>query len=143
MTGITTIKAANIGIIGLGILHLVVLGLDASGYVPAWLAGGLWTLEHWEPVADQRETLVLQGFAFWSTIGSFAIPLIILGCLMVSMNKRGIPVPAFVGLSLLAWGITSALLMPPSGFPVFILVAAALCVGVRATTRTQKSGDVR
>jgi hypothetical protein len=143
MNGKKMKRLASIGVVCLGILHLAVLGLDASGYVPAWIEGGLWTWEHWKPVASQSELLMLQGFAFWSTVGSFAIPLIILGCLLVSMNKRGIEVPRFVGWSLLAWGIVSSLLMPPSGFPIFVLVAAALCVGSPWHAGSQKRGGLR
>jgi hypothetical protein len=62
-----------------GIAHLFVLGGDALIQAPGWLGGALWTWDHWGPPADQRPGLILSGFAFWSTVGSFAIPLIILG----------------------------------------------------------------
>lgn len=117
-------------IIGLSILHVIVLGYDASTYAVPMMEGELWTWEHWGPVADQRQDLVLTGFAFWSTIGSFAVPLGILGALVLWMIRHDIRVPGFVGYALLAWSVLSAVLMPPSGFPVAVLVAAGLCLGL-------------
>jgi hypothetical protein len=125
------LKFSIYGVIGLGIIHLLVLGADALVQAPGWLTGALWTWDHWGPLANQRSDLVLSGFAFWSTVGSFAVPTIVLGLLILWMTRRGIAVPRFVGLTLLVWGTVAALIMLPSGFPLFALVAIALCVGTR------------
>ncbi len=39
--------------------------------------------------------------------------------------------------ALLAWTALSAILMPPSGFPVAVLVAAGLCLGLMRLPRKQ------
>ena len=134
------VKMSAYGIIALGFLHLVVLGYDAANHAGGWLTGTLWTWEHWGPVSGQRPLLVVSGFAFWSTVGSFAIPMIVLGALVAWMTNRGMPVPRFVGVTLLGWGIVSALAMPPSGFPVFVVVAIGLCLGlVRGARETSRA----
>jgi hypothetical protein len=124
------LKASTYGIIALGVLHMLVLGVDALGHIPGWAAGKLWTWEHWEPVSGQRQDLVISGFAFWSTIGSFAIPLILLGLLVLWMIRRGVAVPRFVGFGLLGWGCIGTLIMLPSGFPIFSLVAVGFSLGL-------------
>jgi hypothetical protein len=135
------VKMSAYWIIALGILHMVVLGYDAAKYAGSWLTGALWTWEHWGPVSSQGFDLVMSGFAFWSTVGSFAIPMIVLGALVVWMTNRRIPVPRFVGIALLAWGIVSGLAMPTSGFPVLVLVAIGLCFGLgRGAHETSHAG---
>ena len=124
------------GIIGLCVLHMVVLGYDASNHAASMLRGELWTWEHWGPVSSQRPALVITGFAFWSTIGSFAVPLGVLGALVLWMINRGLRIPGFVGFTLLAWGAVSTVLIPPSGFPIFVLVAIGLCVALRRRAPT-------
>ncbi|MGL4238621.1 DUF6463 family protein [Tabrizicola sp.] len=126
------------GIIALSVLHMIVLGYDAANHAASAVKGDLWTWEHWGPVAGQRPDLVLTGFAFWSTIGSFAVPLGVLGALILWMDRQGIRVPAFVGFALLAWTALSTILMPPSGFPVALLVAAALCLALTRGHRNLK-----
>ncbi|WP_254025204.1 hypothetical protein [Mesorhizobium ventifaucium] len=97
----------------------------------------MWKWDHWGPLADQRPGLVLSGLAFWSTVGSFAIPLIVLGLLPLWMTRRGIVAPRFVGLALLGWGTVATLIMLPSGFPLPVLVLIGLCLGERQGTKAQ------
>ena len=122
-------RASVYGLIAIGIIHMLVLGADAIVEVPGWLSLNLWTFEHWGAAAGQRTELVLSGFGFWSTIGSFAIPAIVLGFLLLWLDGRGIVPPAFVGWALLGWTALSTALMLPSGFPVAVLVAAGLVLG--------------
>lgn len=131
------LKYSIYGLTAVGIAHLFVLGGDALIQAPGWLGGALWTRDHWGPPADQRPGPILSGFAFWSTVGSFAIPLIVLGLLLLWMTRRGIVVPRFVGLALLGWGTAATLIMLPSGFPPLVLVLIGLCFGVRGGTKAQ------
>lgn len=124
-------RASIYGLIGLGILHMLVLGADALAAVPGWLHLDLWTFEHWGAAVDQRQDLLLSGFAFWSTIGSFAVPAMVLGFLLLWLDRRGIVPPAFTGWVLLGWTAITTMLMLPSGFPVAVLVALGLVLGRR------------
>lgn len=131
------LRGSGYGLMGVGVLHIVVLGLDAINAVPGWLVGMLWTWEHWGPMAGQRPELVLSGLAFWSTVGSFALPLFILGGVVVWLDRRDMPVPSFVGWGILSWSIFSMLLMPPSGFVLLVAVALALVVGQARQRRSR------
>lgn len=128
-------RASIYGLISLGVLHMLVLGADAIAAVPGWLHLDLWTFEHWGAAADQRQSLLLSGFAFWSTIGSFAVPVMTLGFLLLWLDRRGIAPPAFVGWTFLGWTAIATVLMLPSGFPVSVLVALGLVLGRPRTTK--------
>ncbi|HEV7369189.1 DUF6463 family protein [Arenibaculum sp.] len=119
-------RASCFGLIVLGVLHLLVLGVDAAGYALGWSRGILWTFEHWAPVAQQSRPLVLSGFAFWSSFGSFALPLIGLGYLLLWIDNRGWSAPRAVILGIIGWSLVGTFLMPPSGFPLALLVSLGL-----------------
>jgi hypothetical protein len=125
------VKACGWALIGLGLLHMVVLGVDALEEIPGWLRLAQWTTAHWQPFASQPPALAASGGAFWSTIGSFAVPTILLGGLIVDLARRGQHVPGHVGWTLLVWMLLASLIVEPSGFPVGAAVALGLIVGVR------------
>jgi hypothetical protein len=93
--------------------------------IPGWLTLELWTAEHWQPLRAQRLELLASNAAFWSTIGSFALPLIMLGAVVIWLDKRQLPVPAFLGWSLLAWIVVASLIIEVSGFPLGMLLPGA------------------
>lgn len=51
------------------------------------------------------------------------------------MERRGLPIPAFVGWTLVVWMLAATLLMPPSGFPVGLAVVLLLTIGLASRTR--------
>jgi hypothetical protein len=125
------IRWNGIAMVAIGILHMIVLGIDAVVEIPGWLRLELWTAEHWQPLRAQRLELLASNAAFWSTIGSFAFPLIMLGAVVIWLDKRQLPVPAFLGWSLLAWIVVASLIIEVSGFPLGIPIAICLILGAR------------
>lgn len=117
--------------VAIGILHMIVLGIDAVPEIPGWLRLELWSVEHWQPLRSQRLVFLAGNAAFWSTIGSFALPLIMLGAVVIWLDKRQLPIPAFLGWSLLAWIIVASLIIEVSGFPLGIPIAICLILGAR------------
>lgn len=117
--------------VALGILHMFVLGIDAVAEIPGWLRLELWTTEHWQPLRAQRLEILAGNAAFWSTIGSFALPLIMIGAVVIWLDNRQLPVPAFLGWSLLAWIVVASLIIEVSGFPLGIPIATCLILGAR------------
>jgi len=128
------VKACAIALMGLSVVHMLVLGADALGHLPGWLALDLWTLDHWRPLADQPLPVALSGAAFWSTLGSFAAPAAILGGLILHMAVRGQRVPVAVGWGLLVWLMLAALVVEPSGFPAGAIVAGLLVFALHRQT---------
>ena len=137
----TLYRLGCFGLIGLGLLHLAVLGLDAFSYAGDLARGRLWTWEHWGPLAGQRPELVAGGFAFWSTIASFAVPVMGLGALLVDLDRRGVLVPRGVFIGLGVWLLVCSALMPPSGFPFALVVIAALLFARQGGPRRPVAGS--
>ncbi|WP_267900194.1 DUF6463 family protein [Sinorhizobium medicae] len=125
------IRWSGIALMVIGILHMVVLGIDAAAEIPSWLRLELWTVEHWQPLRTQRLEVLASNAAFWSTVGSFALPLIMIGALVVWLGGKHLPLPSFLGWSLLAWIVVASLIIEVSGFPLGIPVAICLIIGAR------------
>jgi hypothetical protein len=125
------IRWSGIAMVALGILHMIVLGIDAVAEIPGWLRLELWTAEHWQPLRAQRLEILASNAAFWSTVGSFALPLIIIGAVVIWLDKRRLPIPTFLGWSLLAWITVASLIIEVSGFPLGIPIATCLILGAR------------
>lgn len=125
------IRWSSVALIALSIVHLLVLGSDVPAELPEWLRLNLWTFEHWQALRTQPVDLALSGGVFWATVGSFAPPLLILGGLILWLDRRSVPIPAFVGWGLVAWALVASLVMLPSGFPVGFVVALALAIGIQ------------
>ena len=126
------VRWASGAIMLLCIIHLAVLGLDVPGEWNRWISFNLWTFDHWQFLRAQPIDLALSGAVFWATVGSFAFPLLILGALVWWLDRRGLPIPSFVGWSLAGWMLFATLLMAPSGFPVGLAVALVLAAGLGA-----------
>jgi hypothetical protein len=115
----------------LGAAHLIAIGIDVLPFAPGWLRLDLWTTGHWLPFAAQPSDLLASNAAFWATLGSCAVPSIILGALIMRMVNDGVPVPQFVGWSLFLWLGACSLIMEPSGFPLGWIISLALLLGIR------------
>lgn len=130
------LRWAGYTLIGMSLLHFVVLGLDAVPLMGGWATGALWTLAHWQPVTTQAPELLANNAAFHATAGSFAGPTLVLGFLLLWMDRRSIVPPAFLGWGLGAWALVAALIMEPSGYPLG-LIPAVLLIG--ASRRAAKA----
>lgn len=124
------VKWSAVALIVLAVVHLLVLGIDVPAELPKWFGLNLWTLDHWQPLRSQPLDLALSGGVFWATAGSFAVPLLILGFLLLWLDRRGEAIPTFVGWMLAGWAALLTLLMPPSGFPVGLAIALCLAIGL-------------
>jgi hypothetical protein len=120
-------RMAAIGLIVIGLLHLVALGKDAWPEVPALLSGALWTSDHvLLPVAARDPALVLAEHAFWSTLGSAGIPLVFVGVVTLWIGRRGLTVPPAASAILVVWSALGSVTMQPSGFPLVLLASLLL-----------------
>ena len=125
------LKWAGYTMIGMSVLHMLVLGMDALPLLPSWLSGHLWTLEHWQPVATQSPGMAANGAVFHSTLGSFALPMLVFGFLVLWMDRRGLVPPAFVGWGIGAWALLAGLVVEPSGYPLGLIPAVLLILAAR------------
>lgn len=124
------IRWSALAMMALSVVHLAILGIDASTYASGWAGLDLWSTEHLLPLADQSPAMVASNAAFWMTIGSMAVPAFLLGYLIYRLDRRGVAIPVEIGWTFLVWQIACALIMQPSGFIASVLIAASLAVGL-------------
>jgi hypothetical protein len=58
---------------------------------------------------------------FWSLLGSFAVPLLLLGALITRSAQEGRALPGYVTWTIAAWALGCAVIMEPSGFPLGLI----------------------
>ncbi|NUR83529.1 MAG: hypothetical protein HOY71_05510 [Nonomuraea sp.] len=125
----------------LGAGHLTLLTLTSWANVTGWAGRGLWAAvplvlgETRPSVASLRNEVT-----FWGGPGSFAVPLILLGCLIWHLAGRGVRVPAWVGWGVAGWCLVGGVLLVPS--PYFAgTVAGVLVVVAERRTMTKNTMD--
>jgi hypothetical protein len=110
-------EVAGYWLIAVAVLHL--------------LSGARWVdrpgLRRTVPPPWKGESLRLQR-DFWSQIGSFAVPLGLLGGLVAWTAHRGSEPPLWVGVLLLAWLVAAIARVPRGGFWLAVVPAILLIV---------------
>lgn len=116
------IKGAGVVLAIIGGGHLTIgLLLSASSF-DEWLSFELWG--HWwedTPAAN----------SFWANPAGFGWPLLLVGSLIVWMDRRGIVPPEFLAWAVLGWGVVCAVIVEPTPGPVVVIAAIVLLRGIR------------
>jgi hypothetical protein len=113
-------------LVGQSVLHLLITGWLSRTHIGGWLAGTAWL-----PPGGLSDLDPAVG-AFWLTLGSFALPQMLLGGLVTGLGKAGRTVPGYVGWGLAVWGVACAAVFEPSPFITALVPAVML---VRASQR--------
>ncbi|MFE4259726.1 DUF6463 family protein [Streptomyces sp. NPDC056883] len=111
--------------IGLG--HIAFFAAQTRSSWGDWLSGALHGRAAMEDPAN-LDSLRL----FWALPGSFAVPLILLGLLVVRMARTGQEIPRYLGWTLAAWVLLCGWILEPSGFPLGLAPTALLLLAHRA-----------
>ncbi|MFG2331026.1 DUF6463 family protein [Streptomyces sp. NPDC048604] len=99
----------------------------AARHAGTWFSGGLWN----EDLADMSPA----GSAYWLSLESFGIPLILVGLTVLWLDRRGINPPAFIAWTLGSWTVVDAVILPFTPWPIFLLACALLLIGARRSRR--------
>lgn len=119
--------------------HLMVFTVQAFalGVVPGWFTGELRSLDTLELELSQSQAV------FWANLGSFAVPLILLGALVSVLVGADLAVPGFVGYGLGVWVVLCSVILEPTGFPLGLIPAALLIRAHQLELRSRRShGEV-
>lgn len=107
-------KAAGWIAIAFGIVHLVVASLEnpTRGRLSDAASDGWWntfTLDASTTLAEFERSQT-----FWVTLGSFGVPVLVLGCWVVWSTHQRQRVPGWIGWVVLAWGLLIVSAVPAS-----------------------------
>ncbi|WP_152365225.1 hypothetical protein [Microlunatus speluncae] len=108
--------AAGVALVVIAALHLIMMSLH--GGWAGWLAGGLRGAPPGDPEVG----------AFWAGIGGFAVPVALLGGMIIRTARRGLRCSPVLGYGLLGWAGCCVYLLGPSGFLTFGVPAALLII---------------
>jgi hypothetical protein len=105
---------------------LTVLG--AARHAGVWFSGGLWG----EDLANMSPAMS----AYWLSVNSFGVPLIVVGLTVLWLDRRGITPPPFIAWTVGIWNVVDVVASGPlPGQWLIILVATILLlVGARRDT---------
>lgn len=128
------VRGASGIMVFLGIGHLLVIALLMRGELGGWLERGLWAAVPLGGANPPTYEALRTDVAFWAGVGSFSVPLILLGALTWHLVGRGVSIPSFVGWALIAWCALGGVLLVPS--PFFVGTIAGVLI-VLASRRPQ------
>jgi hypothetical protein len=114
------------------------LALAAREDITGWAERGVWAavpLVLADDGAGRTVDSLRNDVTFWAGPGSFAVPLILLGCLTWHLAGRGVTVPAGVGWGLAVWCLVGGVLLVPSPFFAGIISGALIILAARKEDR--------
>jgi hypothetical protein len=129
------IKWAGWLIVFFGAAHtlgaLTVLG--AARHAGVWFSGGLWQ--------DNLANMSPANSALWLSLDSFGVPLIVVGLVVLWLDRRGIAPPTFIAWVLGIWTVLDAVILVLTPWPIMLVAVGLLLVGARRAE--QRDNDTR
>jgi hypothetical protein len=125
------IKWAGRLIVFYGAAHLLgALTVEgAARHAGAWFGGGLW--------GDDLSNMSPANSAYWLSLASFGVPLILVGLMVLWLDHRGITPPPFVAWTLGIWTVVDAVVLLFTPWPVLLLANILLLAGIRRARRRE------
>ncbi|MDR7385583.1 DUF6463 family protein [Promicromonospora iranensis] len=93
-------------------------------HVVTWFNGSLWSETGYAGLSD-------AAVAFWYSVFSFGPPLLLVGVMVLWMDRRGLTPPSFIAWAITAWTIVTFVASGPSPLPILLIAAGMLLVGAR------------
>ncbi|MFC8044012.1 DUF6463 family protein [Nocardia sp. NPDC057353] len=110
----------------LGAAHLVAgFALTTPRHSGDWFSGALWGAGG--DIIDMSPA----NSAFWLTAGSFGVPLVLIGGLVLWLDRRDIVPPLFLAAGLGIWSAFAAIVFEPAPWPVVWVAVGLLVAGAR------------
>ena len=69
--------------------------------------------------------------AYWLSLASFGVPLVLIGLMVLWLDRRGITPPSFVVWTLTTLTVVDAVIAPFTPWPILMLANILLLVGSR------------
>ncbi|MBF6163462.1 hypothetical protein IU486_01570 [Streptomyces gardneri] len=129
------IKWAGRLLVFLGVGHtLGSLLLVAPDHADSWFSAKLWRPE--EGISEMSPVMA----SFWLTTGSFGVPLIVVGLIVLWLDRRGMVPPPFVAWTLGIWAVVAAVILEPAPWVLAWIAVGLLALGARRAPAPKFSG---
>lgn len=124
------IRAAGWLIVLYGAAHMLgALTVEgAARHAGAWFSGALW----WDDLANMSAA----NSALWLSLDSFGVPLIVVGLIVLWLDRRGITPPPFIAWTLGIWNVVDAVILLLTPWPILLLANILLLIGARRARAT-------
>ena len=90
----------------------------AARHAGAWFSGELW--------GDDLANMSPANSAYWLSVDSFGVPLILIGLTVLWLARRGITPPPFIAWTLGVWTVVDAVVLGPTPGEWLILLLASI-----------------
>ncbi|GGS23317.1 hypothetical protein GCM10010252_73080 [Streptomyces aureoverticillatus] len=110
------------------------LALTAEGaarHAGAWFSGELW--------GDDLGAMSSESSAYWLSLASFGVPLVVVGLTVLWLDRQGMVPPPFIAWTLGIWTVVGAVILLPTPWPILLLANVLLLVGARRATHRDTS----
>ena len=109
----------------------------AARHAGAWLRGDLW--------GDDLGAMSPANSAYWLSVNSFGPPLVVIGLMVLWLDRRGITPPPFIAWTIGAWTLADTVVAGPGVGQGLILLAAAglLLAAQRRKTHRHEPSPIR
>ena len=106
----------------------------AARHAGAWFSGELW--------GEDLSNMSPANSAYWLSVDSFGLPLIVVGLTVLWLDRRAITPPPFIAWTLGIWTVADAVLAGPGlGQGLILLLATVLLLaGARRAKRPDNPG---
>ena len=119
-----------------GTFHLTVAAAMRRDVWSQIADDGLFDAISLNPTPDQLPTAE----AFWFSPGSFGLPLALIGAMVIRSNRRGEPLPVWVGGGLTGWAAVIGYIGgPDAGATALLTIGSVLTAGSLADRRLARS----
>ncbi|MGW4475461.1 DUF6463 family protein [Nonomuraea sp. NPDC004354] len=99
----------------------------AARHAGAWFSGELW--------GEDFAAMGPANSAYWLSLASFGVPLIVVGLIVLWLDRRGIVPPPFIAWTLGIWTVAGAVVLAFTPWPILLLANVLLLVGARRAAR--------
>jgi Family of unknown function (DUF6463) len=128
-------KAAGWIAVAFGVVHVVVAPWETRDVWSQVVDDGWWNTF----TLDESTTLAQfeRSEAFWRTLGSFGVPVLVLGLYVLWATRQRQRVPGWIGWIVLAWGLLLVTALPASPLWALAVSGGLIVLGDRRSTRAR------
>ncbi|MCK2236280.1 MULTISPECIES: DUF6463 family protein [unclassified Crossiella] len=104
----------------------------AALHAGAWFSGELWR--------DDLAGMSPANSAYWLSVASFGVPLIVVGLTVLWLDRRGITPPPFIAWVLGIWTLFIAVVLVLTPWPILLVANILLLAGTRRAAAFPRPG---